>query len=48
MRLAFATLFGFLWFGEIPDIWAIIGALVIVGSGYYIARRELALRRKRG
>ena len=45
MRLVFATLFGFLLFGEIPDIWAMIGASVIVGSGYYIARRELLLAR---
>ncbi len=43
-RLVFATLFGFFLFREIPDIWAIIGALVIVGSGYYIAHQELALR----
>ncbi|MFQ5682580.1 MAG: DMT family transporter [Candidatus Binatia bacterium] len=48
MRLVFATFFGFLLFGEVPDIWAIVGALVIVGSGYYIARRELVLARRGG
>ncbi len=44
MRLVFAVLFGVFLFGEVLEIWAVIGALVIVGSGYYIARRELALR----
>ncbi len=48
MRLVFAALIGLLIFREIPDTWAIIGAVVIVSSGYYIARRELGTGRKRG
>jgi drug/metabolite transporter (DMT)-like permease len=48
LRLVFAVLFGVFLFGEVPDMWDVIGALVIVGSGYYIARRELALRGGRG
>lgn len=44
-RLIFATLIGLFIFAEIPDAWAILGALIIVASGYYIARRELALLR---
>lgn len=48
MRLVFAALIGLLIFREIPDTWAIIGAVVIVSSGYYVARRELGTGRKRG
>ncbi len=40
-RLVFATIFGIVVFAEWPDFWKIVGALIIVASGYYIARREL-------
>ena len=40
IRLVFAAAFGFAIFGEIPDIWTIVGALVIVGSTSFIARLE--------
>lgn len=45
-RLLLATLFGFLFFAEIPDIFTLIGAVIIVGSTFYIARREASLRRE--
>ena len=45
-RLIYATAIGFVLFGEAPDFWSILGALIIVGSGIYIARRELALGRR--
>ncbi|MCP5368157.1 MAG: DMT family transporter [Hyphomicrobiales bacterium] len=38
--LIWATLFGFLAFGDLPDAWTVTGALVIVGSGLYIFHRE--------
>jgi drug/metabolite transporter (DMT)-like permease len=44
-RLIYATAIGFFFFSEAPDIWSVVGALIIVASGTYIARRELALRR---
>lgn len=47
-RLIFATLIGLFVFAEVPDAWAVLGALIIVASGYYIARRELALLGGRG
>ena len=47
-RLVLAALLGLLIFREIPDAWAIIGAVVIVSSGLYVARRELGSGRKRG
>ena len=35
-----AAIFGFLFFGTVPDIWVGLGALLVAGSGIYIARRE--------
>lgn len=42
--LVFASTVGFFAFGDIPDIWTVAGATVIVGSGIYTVHRE----RKRG
>ncbi|MCK6449895.1 MAG: DMT family transporter [Alphaproteobacteria bacterium] len=44
-RLIFATIIGFLWFGEWPDTWTMLGAAIIVASTAYIAHREARLRR---
>jgi hypothetical protein len=43
-RLIYAGLFGYLIFAEIPDLWTVAGALIIVGSTIYIARREAKLK----
>tara|TARA_A100001037_G_scaffold226320_1_gene204304 strand:+ start:482 stop:1225 length:744 start_codon:yes stop_codon:yes gene_type:complete len=40
IRLIFAAAFGFMIFGETPDIWTIVGALIIVGASSFIARME--------
>lgn len=40
LRLPFTALFGFLLFGEVPDEFVWLGAAVIFGSTYFIARRE--------
>jgi drug/metabolite transporter (DMT)-like permease len=40
VQLLWATLLGFLIFGEVPDAWTITGAAVIVASGLYTAHRE--------
>lgn len=42
--LIWATLFGFAVFGELPDRWTVVGALIIAGSGLYIAHRERVRR----
>lgn len=42
-RLVFATILGFLAFGELPDEWTILGAGIIIASTIYIARREAKL-----
>ncbi len=44
-RMVFATMIGWIAFGEFPDLWTWIGSGVIVASTLYIAHRE-ALRRQ--
>jgi drug/metabolite transporter (DMT)-like permease len=34
------TILGFFMFGEVPDVWTVTGAAVIIGSGLYTAHRE--------
>ena len=41
LQIVWATLLGVFVFGEPADIFIIIGAAIIVGSAWYIARREL-------
>ncbi|MCX7889589.1 MAG: DMT family transporter [Rhodobacteraceae bacterium] len=38
--LVFAAFWGFVAFGEVPDIWTILGALVIAAAGIYVWHRE--------
>tara|TARA_R110000868_G_scaffold397842_1_gene670749 strand:- start:5395 stop:6288 length:894 start_codon:yes stop_codon:yes gene_type:complete len=47
IRLIFAAGFGLLIFGEIPDIWTIAGALIIVVCTSFIARMEARKRRRK-
>ncbi len=47
LRLLAATLFGVVLFAEIPDIWTGVGAVLIIGSALYLARREAMKRRQR-
>jgi drug/metabolite transporter (DMT)-like permease len=44
-RLLIATAFGFLLFRELPDVWTLVGALIIIASTLYITRREARLGR---
>lgn len=39
-RLIWATLLGFVVFGDLPDGWTILGAALIVSSGLYVYHRE--------
>lgn len=45
VKLVFATLIGFAFFGEWPDLWVFAGAAIIIGSTLYITRREARLAR---
>jgi drug/metabolite transporter (DMT)-like permease len=44
IQLLWVSLLGFFLFGEVPDIWTITGAGVIVASGLYTAHRERVRR----
>ena len=46
-RLLWATVIGYLAFGEIPDAWTWIGGTIIFASTAYISYREATLRRAR-
>jgi drug/metabolite transporter (DMT)-like permease len=40
IQLLWVTLLGFLIFGEVPDVWTVVGAAFVVASGLYTAHRE--------
>jgi drug/metabolite transporter (DMT)-like permease len=40
-RLPFAVLFGWLFFGELSDLWTWVGASIIFASSFYVIRREM-------
>ncbi len=42
LKLILAGLIGFYFFSELPGLWTLVGAAVIVGAAFYIARREAA------
>jgi len=44
-RLLFAGVAGYLFFGTVPDIYTIAGAVIIAGTSFYIARREALIAR---
>ena len=46
-RLPFAATYGFFLFAELPDLYTMAGALMIVVSTLYIARREHVLNKRR-
>jgi drug/metabolite transporter (DMT)-like permease len=39
-QLVWVTILGFLIFGEVPDLWTLVGAAIIIASGLYTAHRE--------
>lgn len=38
--IVWSVSFGFVIFGDLPDVWTIIGGAIIIGSGIYILHRE--------
>ena len=43
LRLIYAGLIGIVLFAEVPDIWSLTGAAIIISSTLYIIRREIKL-----
>ena len=46
LQLVWAIIFGFLLFGEVPDIWVVVGGSIIVASITYLTHREAVADRK--
>jgi len=44
LQMVWMILFGYLFFGQLPDAWTLAGAAIIVASGLYIVHREHRLR----
>ena len=43
-NLLFTTTWGFVLFGNLPDFWTIVGALIIVAAGIYVWARDRSVR----
>jgi drug/metabolite transporter (DMT)-like permease len=39
-EIVMATAVGFVWFGDFPDLWTVVGAVVIIASGAYVTLQE--------
>ena len=46
LQLVWAMLFGYLLFGEIPDIWVCAGGIIIVAAISYLTHREAVAARE--
>ncbi len=46
LEIVSATIIGYAWFGDVPDLWTVAGVVVIVTSGIYISYRENRLPRR--
>ena len=44
LMIAWAVLFGWLFYGDLPDGPTIVGALIVVASGLYTLHRERVVR----
>ena len=44
--MVWAVLFGFLVFGDLPDVWTLAGASIVILAGLYILHRETRFRRR--
>jgi drug/metabolite transporter (DMT)-like permease len=43
--LIWGTMYGYLVFGQLPDSWTLVGAMIIVSTGLYTLNRERLLLR---
>lgn len=47
LTLVWAVILGYVIFNDLPDLYTVIGSLIIVSSGLFVIMRERYLRRKR-
>ena len=45
-RLLFISILAYIFFGEVIDLWTIIGASIILASSVYVARKEKQHKKK--
>lgn len=45
-QLIWSVLFGYAFFSELPDIWTLVGASIIVAAGLYTAHRERVISKE--
>jgi drug/metabolite transporter (DMT)-like permease len=46
LQLLTMVAFGYLVFGDLPDVWTLAGSAVIIGSGVYLIHRERVMARE--
>lgn len=46
LQMVWAVLLGWIGFGEQPDVWVLVGALIIIGAISFITWREAMLKRR--
>jgi drug/metabolite transporter (DMT)-like permease len=46
-KLPLVALGAFVFFGEVPDVWAWVGGAIIVGATYYVFRRDARAAKRR-
>ncbi len=46
--MIWGTFYGFVVFGQLPDMWTVVGASVIISTGLYMLRREYLISHGRG
>ena len=39
-ELVWVVVLGYVVFGDVPDGWTLVGAMIVIGSGLYILHRE--------
>jgi drug/metabolite transporter (DMT)-like permease len=47
-QIVWMVAFGWLFFGQLPDVWTLAGSGVVIASGVYLLHRERVRRRERG
>ena len=47
LAVVFAMLIGHAIWGDVPDLWILSGAAIVIASGLYILHRETVLARQR-
>ncbi|MCB8835483.1 DMT family transporter, partial [Escherichia coli] len=44
LQIVWMLAFGYVFFGQFPDVYTLVGAVIVIGSGLYVVHREHRLR----